>query len=139
MPDPQPTPPSRSAPRPAPLAVLFAAWLVPGAGHFLLGRRLRGALFLVFVVATTAIGVAITSGAAVSPTDHPYALVAELPAGLVALVPAALEWLRAHHEPLSDATIANLDLGMVFCMMAGLWNALLAHDAFDRALERRTR
>ena len=129
-----------SLPRPAPLLVLFAAWLFPGAGHALLGRRLRGALFFVFVVATALMGVAITGGNAVSPVDHPYALLAELPAGLVTLVPALAAWMRAAQaERLTNAVIANVDMGLVFCMMAGLWNALLAHDAFDRAIERRRR
>ena len=126
--------------KPAPIVVLFGGWLLPGLGHMMLGRKLRGALFLAFVVATSMLGNYLTGGAAISPVDHPYALIAELPAGMVALVPAAMDWFRtAHRDPLPDALIANLDLGMVFCMMAGLWNALLAHDAFDRAIERRIR
>jgi len=120
--------------------VLFAAWLLPGLGHMMLGRRLRGALFLSLVVATAIAGNYMTGGAAISPTDHPYALLAELPAGVVAPRARGDRLLHgAHREPLTNDLIANLDLGMVFCMMAGLWNALLAHDAFDRAIERRTR
>jgi hypothetical protein len=125
--------------KPAPLFVLFAGWLFPGGGHFLLGQEGRGIAFFFAVVATFAAGLAITGGAAVSPAEHPVALVAELPAGLAAAAPAVLELVRGAPTRLPEGVVANIDLGMLFCMMAGLWNVLLAHDAWERAVERRTR
>jgi hypothetical protein len=121
--------------------VLFAGWLLPGAGHWLLGQKPRAVGFLLAVGLTFLVGLGLTRGHAVSPAAHPVALVAELPAGIAAIVPAALEVARGPvpESALSREVVSNLDLGMLFCMMAGLWNVLLVHDAWERAVERRTR
>jgi len=122
-----------------PFAVLLAAWLVPGAGHYLLGQRGRGAAFFAAIVVTFAIGLAITGGSACSPSEHPVAFVAQVFAGLPALVPAALEYIRgaaAHSSRLSNAVVAVIDLGLLFTMIAGLLNLLLAEDAYERATRR---
>src|SRR5271155_4334722 len=39
--------------------VLLAGWLVPGAGHFLLKKWIRGSLLLVSIVSMFAIGIAL--------------------------------------------------------------------------------
>lgn len=127
-------------PKPAPLLVLAAGWLFPGGGHFLLGQQGRAIAFFFAVVVTFAMGLFITAGSAVSPSEHPVALVAELPAGLAAIGPAVLEFVRgAPTEKLPQEVVSNIDLGMLFCMMAGLWNVLLAHDSWERAINRRLR
>ena len=38
---------------------LIAGWLVPGAGHFLIGKRVRGALVAVSIVCMYALGLAM--------------------------------------------------------------------------------
>lgn len=54
------------APLRSPFLTVLAAWLVPGGGHFLLGRRGRGAIILGTVVATFLLGV-LMGGALFSP------------------------------------------------------------------------
>ena len=43
----------------APLLVLLAGWLVPGAGHFLLRKWIRGALLFASILAMFSIGIAL--------------------------------------------------------------------------------
>ena len=121
---------------PVPILSLLAGWLVPGAGHFLLGERARAAAFAAAVLGTFALGLAITGGNAVSWQEHPVAFVVEAPAGLATLVPVAIEVVRGQAVALADDKVKYLDLGLLFCMMAGLWNLLLAVDAYERAEER---
>jgi TM2 domain-containing membrane protein YozV len=53
------TPATISVPAPmrSPLLTAFVAWLLPGAGHLLLGRRGRGAIVFVTVLVTFLIGI----------------------------------------------------------------------------------
>ena len=48
---------SASEPVRSPLLTVIASWLVPGAGHFLLGRRGRGIIIFTAVVVTFLIGI----------------------------------------------------------------------------------
>jgi hypothetical protein len=127
-----------------PILVFFAAWLVPGAGHYLLGQRWRGVAFFVAIVASFALGEVVTQGFAVSPREHTLAFFGQVFAGVPFGVGWAIDALRAHtsegagfgglgNHGMSDAVIARIDLGLVFTMVAGLLNLLLALDATDRA------
>ena len=53
------TPATISAPVPArsPLLTILTAWLIPGAGHFLLGRRGRGAIIFGTVLLAFLVGI----------------------------------------------------------------------------------
>ena len=42
--------------RVSPTIVLLAGWLVPGAGHLLLGKRVRAALLMISILSMFAIG-----------------------------------------------------------------------------------
>ena len=54
----QAIPSSESAPQPvrSPYLIVLSAWLIPGAGHLLLGRRGRGAIVLSTVLLTFLVG-----------------------------------------------------------------------------------
>jgi hypothetical protein len=127
-----------------PAFVFIASWLVPGSGHFLLGQRWRGVAFCAAIAATFAFGLVITEGWCVSPSEHRLAFFAQVFAGLPFVAGYLID--MAHQAPvrvplgatitvagMSNAVIAALDLGLVFTMVAGLLNLLLALDAADRA------
>ena len=42
-----------------PTLVLIAGWLIPGAGHFMLRKWIRGSLLLLSVVAMFSLGIAL--------------------------------------------------------------------------------
>jgi TM2 domain-containing membrane protein YozV len=58
--------PPTTAPVRSPLLTILAAWLVPGSGHFLLGRRGRGAIILATVAIMFALGL-LLHGSMFSP------------------------------------------------------------------------
>jgi hypothetical protein len=145
----------------APIVVLALAWLVPGLGHALLGQRWRGAVYFVLIAHLFAIGVALTDGHAVDRREHPVAFYAQVPAGGPTLAklawdgrspsPAALGAARrtalvpyetgdAANDDVQrrgiESLVARLDLGLLYTMIAGLLNFLLAVDAFERAIRR---
>lgn len=133
-----------------PPVIFFLSWIAPGAGHFLLGQRWRGIAFFLTIAATFAAGLLITEGHAVSLSEHRLAFFAQLFAGIPFGVGYALDTIRASvtdgtsarflTEPPSgsvNAVIAAIDLGLVFTMVAGLLNLLLALDATDRAIARK--
>ena len=48
-----------STKRVSPTLALLAGWLVPGAGHLLLGKWIRAALLMISILAMFAIGIAL--------------------------------------------------------------------------------
>ena len=107
-----------------PALALLLAWLLPGAGHWYVGRRGRGALLCFVLVAMFALGVLLTDGGCVDLGRHPYASVLQAFQGLVA---GAALLLTAGAPELSPARLN--DLGMLFTLVGGALNVLLIADA----------
>ncbi|MFC1706363.1 DUF6677 family protein [Planctomycetota bacterium] len=126
--------------KPVPLLCLLAGLVVPGIGHLLLGSRRRGVQFLLVVCVTFGFGLLVTSGHAVSWTDHRFAFFCQVLTGLPAALGVVIDLSRGavggSTIPPID-TVARLDLGILFTMVAGLLNLLIAHDAYERAQRRR--
>jgi hypothetical protein len=126
--------------------ILILGWLLPGAGHFVLGQRWRGVAFFVLLTATFALGLVLTEGGAVSFEEHRIALCAQIFAGAPALAGlvrdhgryAAVEGFSIR-PIMSPEVVAMIDLGLLFTMLAGLLNLLLIVDAYERALAARRR
>lgn len=113
--------------KPPGLVVLFA-WLVPGAGHWYIGQRVKGVVFCFLLVSLFVAGVLVTEGGCVDVGRHPYAFMLQACEGLVA--PAALVATAGRAEfPASKLG----DLGMLFTLVAGAMNVLLVADAFFRS------
>lgn len=147
--------PAASEPDPAPpavprhgrlraLAVSLLAWLLPGFGHLVLGRWLRGLAFGLLVGATAAVGVALrgrlywfgygVSAAPIDPTTSPESPLLVAAASLVSiglgLPAAALRWVAGYQ---GDVTAPGFEYGTAFLLTAGLMNLLLVFDAWDEA------
>ncbi|MEK6288585.1 MAG: DUF6677 family protein [Acidobacteriota bacterium] len=137
-------------PRRFPLArrtvAVLAAWLVPGAGHLVLGRRGRGVLFFVTIVGAFILGLSL-NGHLYWPTvaDPPslfhYDLItvlwffAEIGSGLCYVASYALG-LGMAAIPQAAAS-PTFEYGNTFMFLAGLLNYLVIHDAFDIAAGRK--
>lgn len=111
------------------------ALLLPGAGHFLLGRWRRGAFFLATLLALFALGVAMDARLTLHlGLDDPLALV--IGVGQVAIgLPYLVARLLGHAA--GDATSPVFDYGVTFTASGGLLNLLVALDALDVALGRK--
>ena len=115
------------------------AWLVPGLGHLYAGYPIKGAAALVLLFGMHVAGLVVSRGDCVSLDQehgHPYAFVAQLGAGLptgVALAYAhgKLPWqppsLKVEDPEYIDR-LPDVDVGLLFTMVAGLLNLLLIHD-----------
>lgn len=109
--------------------LLLLGWLVPGAGHFFLGLRARGAVFLGLVALSLGTGVWLQGPMPWTFQGSPLTVLASLGclgAGLPYLV------LRAGLGIEGDVHALGYDYGGAFVLTAGLMNLLLILDVWDR-------
>lgn len=114
-----------------PLLVAGLAWLVPGLGHLLLGRKLRAAVFAAVVVVGFAVGIACQGELILPKPGDPlsyFATVATLGNGALFF----LAKLLGLGEGLPTAV--TYEYGNAFLLTAGVMNLLLMLDAYDIAV-----
>ena len=106
---------------------LIAGWLVPGAGHFLIGKRVRGALITASIICMFALGLAMQGKLYTSAQDvlDILGMVGDLGNGLLFFVGRALG-LGA-----SQVQVTTADYGTKFIVVAGLLNVIAAVDAHN--------
>lgn len=136
-------------PRPFPLArrtvAVIVAWLVPGAGHLVLGKRGRALLFFLTIVGAFIFGL-ILNGHLYWPTPDPTAtfrfdLITVL--WCLAQIGSGLCYGASYVLGLGTAAIPQaaasptFEYGNTFMFLAGLLNYLVIHDAFDIAAGRK--
>jgi hypothetical protein len=126
---------ARPATEPGTLVLLCAAaWAVPGAGHFWVGRRQKAAVFFVALLAMFVTGLLL----------HGRLFSFELSEPLVALAAFAnagmgLAWIAARMTDTASGmvTAVTYEYGNCFLIVAGLLNFLVILDAYDIALGRK--
>ncbi len=123
-----------AAPVRSPYVTVLLAWLIPGSGHFFLGRRGRGAIVFATVLLTFLVG-ALLRG----PLFHPGGadllsrliqfggFIGDLASGLFYFVAV---WL-GYAPP--DVAGHAADYGAKFLVTAGLLNILAMVDAYEIA------
>lgn len=116
------------------VSVGVAAWFLPGLGHFVVGKRWRGLIFL--AVVTLMFGLGLYGKGELFPLDRTKPLtllagLAEMGVGLPYFV-AKLLGLGV-----GDVTAVTYEYGYTFCVVAGLLNLLIMLDAYDIALGRK--
>jgi TM2 domain-containing membrane protein YozV len=106
---------------------LIAGWLVPGAGHFLLGKWVRGTLLAVSIIAMFVLGLAMQGKLYTSVQDilDMLGVAGDLGSGLLYVVSRAAGWGA---QPI-QTTVA--DYGTKFIVVAGLLNIIAAVDAHN--------
>ena len=126
---------STSAPLRSPFFTVVLAWLIPGAGHFLLKRRGRAAIVFVTVLVAFAIGL-LTRGPMFQPTATGDILsrliqyggfLGDLSTGLFYFIAVWFGYAppeQAGHTP---------EYGAKFIVAAGLMNILAMVDAYEIA------
>ena len=117
-----------------PALILIAGWLIPGAGHFLLKKWIRGALLFVSIVAMFGIGLAL-KGKVYSPNTAELLdmlnFAGDVGAGLLYVI------ARAFDLGQSAVQVAIADYGTKFIVVAGLLNIIAAVDAHSIAVGRK--
>jgi hypothetical protein len=127
-------------------AAVVGAWLVPGAGHLVLGKGGRGLLFFVTIAGAFTLGLALNGHlywptVAEPPSMFHFDLItvlwffAQIGSGLCYGVSYALG-LGTTAIPQAAAS-PTFEYGNTFMFLAGLLNYLVIHDAFDIAAGRK--
>ena len=123
-----------STSRVSPTIALIAGWLVPGAGHLLLGKWIRAILLMASIVGMFAIGIAL-QGKIYSPnTGEPLDMLGfagDLGSGVLYGLARLLGWGQA------PVLVAIADYGTKFIVVAGLLNVVAAVDAHSLASGRK--
>jgi hypothetical protein len=119
----------------AAVSACVLALLLPGAGHFLLGRWRRGAFFLLALLALFVLGVGMDARLILHlGLDDPLALiigVGQAAIGLPYLLARSLGYAAG------EVTSPVFDYGVTFTASGGLLNLLVALDALDIGLRRK--
>ena len=109
----------------------IVGWLIPGGGHILLKRYVRGVLLLVSVLAMFLIGLGM-QGRIYKPNGGDIldilGFVGDAGAGLLYIVARIMDWGNVM------AANAAADYGKTFLIVAGLLNFIAAADAHHIAL-----
>ncbi len=111
------------------------AWLVPGAGHFYLGRRGRGLVFLGALGALFVLGVAMDARLQVSLGFD------DLLASLFSMAQMAIGvpyfLARSLGFELGNVRSVTFEYGNTFTAVGGLLNILVIVDVYDIAMGRK--
>src|ERR1700759_2837986 len=116
-----------------PMAAMAPAigWLIPGAGHLIQKRWIRGLLLMASIICMFAFGVAMQGKVYKSNTGDLLDIlgfVGDLGSGVIYFVARALDWGG------TAITVANADYGTKFSVVAGLLNIMAALDAYHIAI-----
>ena len=126
---------ARAAAEPGTLVLLcLAAWVVPGAGHFWLGRRQKAPRFLVALTVMFVVGLLLQGR--IFPFDLNEPLVG---AGRGRRSRHGVPWALARMlgQGAGTVTAVTYEYGNTFLIVAGLLNFLVILDAFDIAMGRK--
>jgi len=134
----------------------FLAWILPGAGHFYLGKKGKAAVFFVVVLVTFFLGLSMHGRVYVADPDQPLsylATFANLGLGPLDLIGRQLSYERivyflpnprdrALHTEITDKIrerilVPTHEYGTTFILAASLMNILLILDAFDIGIGRK--
>jgi len=125
----------RASAEPGTLVLLcLSAWMVPGAGHFWMGRRQKAIVFVLALPAMFLIGLLLKGRVFPFELSEPLVGLAAV-ANLLAGIP----WMIARLMDAGGGTVtaATYEYGNCFLIVSGLLNFLVILDAYDTALGRK--
>ena len=116
------------------LAFCAGGWLIPGLGHLLLRRWVRGLIFAACVLLMFVLGIAMQGKLYSLEFDEPLHIFA-----FIANAGAGIPYLLAEYLKLGIGTMTfpSYDYGTTYLWVCGLLNYLIVLDAFDIAQGRK--
>jgi hypothetical protein len=114
--------------------VCLAAWAVPGAAHFWLGRRQKALVFFVALTAMFVLGLLLHGRIFTVDFQEPLGTLAA-----AANLGLGVPWLvaRLAGAGAGQVTALTYEYGNTFLIVGGLLNSLVVLDAYDLALGRK--
>jgi TM2 domain-containing membrane protein YozV len=119
-----------------PVVAMVLAWLVPGLGHFYLGRRRTAAGYAVIVTVTFLLGLSFQGRLYSVEPGQPLTILATFAvygAGLLNIAARVLS-----DNPGGTILAVTYEYGCAYLLTAGLMNLLLVLDVYDIATGRKT-
>jgi TM2 domain-containing membrane protein YozV len=113
-----------------PYLAMLLAWLVPGAGHFYLGRRGRAVVFLALVALSICVGVLLRGKLFFVVAEQPLSRLGTLASMGMGIPYFVLQFVMGYR---GDIHAASYEYGSAFLLTAGLMNLLVVLDAWDIA------
>jgi len=114
--------------------VVALAWIVPGAGHLMVGRMRKAVMFCAALMLMTSIGLAFGGRLFPFQMSEPLVFLAAV-AQWALLVPRLVAEMAGWGQ--GRVVAITYEYGNTFLIVAGLLNLLVMFDAFDRARGRR--
>lgn len=105
---------------------LFLAWLIPGAGHYYIGRKSKAVYFFVLVTVAYLLGVILANYCNVNPERFFWHYLGEILYGGATLVTQFLT-----RDLLVGDYNRFLDYGTLISTVAGLLNVVVIVDFFE--------
>lgn len=116
--------------------MVLVAWLVPGLGHFLLGKRKLGVAYAAIIFSSFALGCALSGNLDRILANQPLSILATFGSMGVGLAHFVLRHV-VHYQ--GEIVAASYEYGTAFLRTAGVMNLLLVFDVWDRARASRVR
>ena len=108
---------------------MVLALLLPGAGHFYLGRRARAVTFFAIIIVLFVIGLSLDGRLYTVQEGNVLSVLAT-----IGSMGAGLPYFIARGmRDFGDVTSITFEYGTAFTLTAGLMNLLLVLDSFDIA------
>jgi len=107
----------------------FAGWLVPGAGHLLMGKWKKGLFFFLLLGATYFFGMWIAGFRPVSYEDNPFYFVGQYGSGVTLLIAK----LRGAEKAIVGTRFhpSWFDPGLLYVCVVGLLNLVVMLNTLD--------
>ena len=126
--------PALAAERPSAALTFIAAWLVPGAGHFLQGQQRKAVILFVVLTAMFLIGLGFAGRLFPFQMTEPLVFLAALAEWAIG-VPRMLGAFAGAGR--GEVVAATYEYGNTFLIASGLLNVLAIFDAHDLATGRK--
>ncbi len=134
----------KTEPAKVPPWLLVISWLVPGFGHWVLGKRTRALVFAAIVISAFATGVLLHGELGTPQPHHPFSWLATFAClGNGLLYFFRVIWINGLGDVLAnlpyglagggDPTAAGFSYGNTFLYTGGLMNLLMILDVADIA------
>lgn len=117
------------------LAAMVLAYLIPGAGHFYLGRRALAGAFCAIVASLFLAGLAV-DGTLYILAEAQGSMLNTL-ASLGSMGSGALYFIAKAMGPHGSISSPTFEYGRMFTLSAGLMNLVLVLDCYDIAVGRK--
>jgi hypothetical protein len=109
------------------LLAFVLGWLVPGAGHWCLGKRGKAVMIFVLITALFAGGLVLAGFRNVRMSDNPLYVVGQAGCGLVFFVCSF--WTS--YVPRFNVPAVRFEIGLLYICVAGLLNFVVMLNLLD--------